>query len=328
MRVLLRASALTSSEHKSRIPALLDFALQGKHDILLDANDPQAGQAWAAWCHAVGILGEASQRAIDDSNQRQSTRWSDHELIVEDPPSTDPSHLALSVPEAITFLQEPFEIGIEDETSDREFLNKVVPPPLMQEWQRLQEINAIKLWNLGGVTNAPRHLQTRVDADPRRRALRRLFVLVDSDAPQPWNGDHAKLPQNQRETIRKARGLKVAFHVLKRRMSENYTPPAALGRWVDTQHVSDQPERRALANAFALLTPERRHHHHLKDGLKTGEEPLYANEVLSPDQRSALAKALGRSTYEAITHASEAELHEDGVYTEVSPIFQAIFRLA
>lgn len=329
MRVLLRASALRSTDHASRLPALLDFAIQGKHDILLDPCDPEVNSAWDDWSESIGILGAPYQRAINDSNERQATRWSNRELIVEDPPTSKvaPGQLSLAIADAIGFLQRPLEIGVEDETSDGVFLNSVVPPSLRQDWKHLVSIGAVKLWNLGGITQAPRRLRTRVDSDPNRRTLLRLVVLIDSDAPLPWQA-YTDLPTQAQEVVRQATELEVPFFVLRRRMVENYTPPPALKRWTKTLPRGARAKKCPHADAFASLSAERRHHHHLKDGIKPTENEHYASEPLTQDQVDALTAPLGSTAYMALEHAVEDELHHDGVYDEMTPIFQAIFCLA
>lgn len=91
MRVILRAAVLTLPEHQARLPGLLDFALEGRHDVLID---PDARSAWDLWLGARAEDSAVYIRAEQDSQKRQAISPSDVEVVVDDHPVSYAGNLA------------------------------------------------------------------------------------------------------------------------------------------------------------------------------------------------------------------------------------------
>jgi hypothetical protein len=321
MRVLLASEIFAAPGDKiQRLPGLLDFALEARHDVMVEAA---ARPAWEGWLSRQdGSFAEAWRRAEQDSQGRQALNPSLIEIKVSiDLSNWEANPLSLSMNDTIDLLRQPLEILVEDETSDGLFLSRTVPPPLRATWARLLASKAVSLRTLGGVAQVPRRLEGR--RSQGSHALHRSFVIIDSDMPKRW-GDPADLAGDAREARKSAASHRFRIYVLLRRMAENYIPPPALRAWAGGL---PRTEHRKLdhAKAFSRLPTERQHYHHLKNGLSPSEEIYYG--TLTPADRTALSHPLGGKTYEAFRHAQEADLRAYGVYDELTPLFQDLIRL-
>lgn len=319
MRVYLTAGLLQAPDPQTlRMPALLDFAVVGRHDILVE---PEARASWDTWLDRRDrFYSDMWRRAEMDSQQRQALSPSALEVVVTTGRSRwDDDPIVLTVDDAIALLARPLEILVEDETSDGLFLNKTVPSPLRPKWKELIANGSIRLLSLGGVTQVERKLVERQQQG--RGALIRSFVLIDSDAPAPW-GTPGELPRATAKASESALRHRVPVHILTRRMAENYISPPAFNAWAQQQ----SKDKQGHVDAFARLSTGRQHHHHLKKGIRPGEEAYYA--AVSNADQDLLKHSLGDKAYQAISHESEANLRAYGAHKELTPLFQHLIRLA
>ena len=320
MRALLTSALLQASDQDMpNLAGLLQFAVTGRHDILVE---PEARGPWEAWLsRRDGFYADLWRRAELDSQQRQSLTPSSAEVRVIDGVSywggVGPP--VLTIDDAISLLQLPLEILVEDETSDGLFLERTVPGPLRRKWRELVAKGSIRLLTLGGITNVDRRLHGRHFQNPSY--LFRSFVLVDSDTPTRW-----QRIKDLGTDVRKARAsalrYRVRIHILLRRMSESYIPPEGLQAWAAPRN----DDARRHAEAFSRLAPQLQHYHHLKNGIRPHEMAFYAG--VSEEDQEALKSPLGRTTYEAFEFANEADLRTYGVYDELTPLFQKLIGLA
>jgi hypothetical protein len=320
MRVLLTIPLLQALDRQTeRLPGLLDFALEGRHDVLVETS---ARGSWEAWLDRHDhFFADMWRRAEMDSQQRQSLTPSTVEVRLTLGASMwESSPMELTVDDAIVLLRRPLEILVEDETSDGLFLSCTVPGPLRPKWEEMVRKGFIRVLTLGGVTHVPRRLETRHKQEPC--ALYRSYVLIDSDAPLRWQS-HAELGPDVLKAHAAALRHRVRIHVLARRMAENYIPPQGLQVWAQNLGIALKIDH---AKAFARLESRRQHYHHLKKGIKPNEVAHYS--TVSATDQVALRHALGDKTYEAFEHAKEADLRAYGVYDELTPLFQELIRLA
>ena len=330
MRVVVRLGAFDArADRAAHLVELLLLASRRLHDVLIH---PEATERWQDWLRVTeGILATACQRAVQDSEGSQALAPSTQEVHVGAPDVSDweqqPPQLHLF--DALELLNLPLEVLVEDETSDGAFLDAVVPPPLEAAWRRARHDRRVTLATLGGVTQVARRLEGR-----RLFAslCKRTFVLLDSDAPQPWitpgQAQEAcwdALPPDSKDAAKAARRMHIPVEVLERRMAENYLTPAALKAWVATRPLPEQLGKRPHIEAFEALPAPRKHHHHLKRGLRPAERGLYGD--LAEEVERALSFTLGDQIWRAFHHVKTSELHADGVHAELAPLFQQLLRL-
>ncbi len=320
MRVVLTSSALECEGNLSLLSRILGFVEDGWHDVLVAEG---ARASWDRWIKRVGELGPIYRDAEQKSQKRQATLFSAAEVVIEEKPSR---RGAMTLLEALRFLEQPFEIWVEDATSDKEFLDSVVPSAWREQWRILHERRALVFKHLGGVTHVERRLRADIGSVSDRR---RCFIVIDSDSPYPWSSPD-ELPKNTQKALNAAREHNVGVYPLRRRMAENYLPIAALCSWASELSVHAKGERVRHIEAFERLSKERRHHHHLKVGIKNSEEDFYKDEKLAPEDLEALKQGLNRkgaNCSNAFQHATEALLRKDGVHAELGPLFTKIFDL-
>lgn len=327
MRLVVKGECLHGRANRTRhLPALFDFAVRGLHDVLIH---PAAQNAWLAWLEQRDpVLREVYRRAEQDSHGRQALAPSDVAFFVADPDDSnwEGDQPELHVLDALDLMALPLEILVEDETSDGAFLDAVAPPVLRNAWMDARARRRLAFGNTGGITQVPRRLQGERAHPPRSI---RSFVLIDSDAPEPWldvaqprENSWNNLPRDARDAAAAARGTGIPVHVLDRRMAENYLPPEALRAWVMGLPRAHQVNKLPHVEQFETLPRQRQHHHHLKSGLRPTELSLYG--PLSQQAQAALEFSLGSSTWEAFQHATKADLRAYGVYAELSPLFQRL----
>jgi hypothetical protein len=333
MRVVVRSEAFEARPDRAvHLVELLLLASRRRHDVLVH---PEAAERWQDWLRAMettqAILATACRRAVQDSEGSQAIAPSTWEVHVGDPDESDWEQESprLHLFDALELLNMSLEILVEDETSDGAFLDAVVPPPLEAAWRQARHGRRVTFVTLGGVTQVPRRLAGERVLPP---LCKRSFVLIDSDAPQPWTTPGRAreacwdaLPRDSKKAAKTARSVRLPVEVLERRMAENYLPPSALKVWVSKLPPGEQENKRLHVEAFGTLPDQCQQHHHLKDGLKPAEREYYGD--LSEDVEQALSFPLGRNTWRAFQHVKASELHAHGVHAELAPLFQQLLRL-
>jgi hypothetical protein len=330
MRVVVCSDAFEARADRAvHLVELLLLASRRRHDVLVH---PQALERWQAWLRATEApLATVFRRAVQDSEGSQALAPSALEVHVGDPDESDWEHEPprLHLFDALELLNVPLEVLVEDETSDGAFLDAVVPPPLAATWKQARRERRLRLVSLGGGTQVPRRLEGERARPP---LCKRSFILIDSDAPLPWitsgrarEACWSSLPRDSKNAANAARNLRIPVEVLDRRMAENYLTPTALKAWVAKLPSREQGKKRRHVEAFEALSDHRRHHHHLKRGLKAAERELYGD--LGTETEEALSFALGDHVWHAFDHVEASELHADSVHIELAPLFQQLLRL-
>lgn len=334
MRVVIEPGVLVADPGNTpQILKLLQFAIDGWHDVLVH---PDAVSQWEQWLSRRDPeVREIYRDAERSSQKRQGHFYSDRQLriVSEQVPADTVDGIepeAMTLDSALELLPLPFELLVEDETSDGYFLDRAIPPSLRPAWATARGQHRLRLDSLGGVTQTKRRLEGERGQPPRSR---RMMLVIDSDAPQPWRDHHRPpeeswdgLPNHNRSAALAARNKDIPVHVLERRMIENYLPPPTLLSWAQSLHEADlRDESTPHAEHFQRLPPERRHHHNLKTGLPPKERPYYG--ALSADAEQALSTGLHRRAtplWKAFELATDVDLREDGVHHELTPLFRRI----
>ena len=264
-----------------RLIELIALVEQGRHHVVVDpVEDPRPG-AWldslaprtAAECRDLLDLGIEQDRSGPNRELRvvlsAESRWND------DPPR-------LSVPDALAFLRQPFEIWVEDGISDRDFVLAVARREWREQIKRLEGCGLLRFQNGGGLPNLLRHMQRGADWERRRL---RTWILFDSDALVPAR------PSRDSEALRRACVRKRVGHdQLRRRACENYLPEQALEHWkTEPSNADEKHGRRQLLAAFRALPAELRYHFNMKAGLAGDRGRLV--EEKRPDPYATLGEA-------------------------------------
>jgi hypothetical protein len=174
-------------------------------------------------------------------------------------------------------LHRSLRLKLENESNDWHFLRRNVPPRRRKRWKHAIENKWIEPEQGGGISEIRRLLTREIATDTLRRL--RLWVMFDSDGTRP--GD---VHDEARRTRAACEELRVPYHMLERRMIENYVPEHALCAWATSVQAaavqaSNSPkkheEARQLVSAIAdycALPTEQRHFVNLKLHEKIGKK--------------------------------------------------------
>jgi len=225
-----------------------------------------------------------------------------------------PARLALNT-DAEDLLNRPLALKLENEIGDWHFLKKVVPPLWHKRWRQAEKRRWLEQEQGGGVSEIRRVLEQAVAGDVCRRL--RTWVMFDNDGTEP--GAISDEAERTRATCER---IGVPFHMLERRMNENYLPERAMRAWAGevvatAKRTSNKPKLHADAatldkkiDEYWALAAEDRHVTSLKGHDKTAKK-----FDLPP-----LAAIWGGD--DAIT---ERELIDDGWGSERDALFLSLF---
>ncbi|MFO7563765.1 MAG: hypothetical protein R6X02_14060 [Enhygromyxa sp.] len=186
-----------------------------------------------------------------------------------------PARLALGQ-DVERLLRRPLRLKLENEINDRHFLERTVPAMWRKRWRTAMSNGWIEPEQGGGISEIRRVLINEVAADDCRRL--RLWVMFDSDATGP--GD---VHEEAERTRAACEDVGVPYHMLERRMIENYVPEPAMRGWVTRVQAAAQgsnspkahEEARRLVKAiegYWALPPDERHFVQLKAHEKIGKK--------------------------------------------------------
>lgn len=171
----------------------------------------------------------------------------------------------LSIEELVDYLMRPVALLVEDEPTERRFLECWVPTSRRADFTAALARGALEVTHGGGITSIMRRISsaaTRSDLS----FLHRVVAVFDSDAPAPREpSDNAR---RCRKTCNKYLSLPVPrFRMLERRAIENYLPLDVLDDYQKSHegahvHLGAVPALRGLGGLFECI-----HHYHMKDGL-------------------------------------------------------------
>jgi hypothetical protein len=297
---------------------LLGYSIEGRHRIDLDTAHP----AVAAWLSAQSPgLREDIELGLELSAQLEPLEPSRTRVEIARSGAPDFERAPLRVPLAVArqFLDSPFVILLEDASSDRAFLERMLTDQERALLHRLIESDAVRIDHGGGT--GPTTRRVRADAEhPANRHLR--WVMFDSDAMQPGH------PSADSERLRTACAT-IPHHQLKRRYAESYLPLKALHtRAANTAKRDKREARLAHFQAFARMRDDQQHHYNMKAGFDGDADrtdasagDLYAS-VPAAD-RQTLATGFGPSINDLFADGSvtEADLRRDAAgWAELRPV--------
>lgn len=127
-----------------------------------------------------------------------------------------PARLGLNS-DAEDLLNRPLSLKVENEIGDWDFLKRIVPSIWRPRWEKAQQRRWLEPEQSGGISEIRRVLEQAVERDACRRL--RMWAMFDNDGTKP--GEISDEAERTRATCER---IGVPFHMLERRMNENYLP--------------------------------------------------------------------------------------------------------
>jgi hypothetical protein len=303
--------------------ALLHYPLTDRHRVELDTSAPRVA-AWLA-AQAPGLR-EEIEIALEESTRAEPLEPSHTEAhIVRTGPSDFESRpLRIHLDHARQFLDGPFVIVLEDASSDRAFLQRMMTAQERQFLQRRLDSGAVRVDHGGGLGPMARRMRAAAATSERHT----MWTLFDSDAMQ------SDAPSAPSEELRRAcAGIlaepRIPHHQLRRRYAESYLTHAALHGWAaGVPNRARRDERLQRFRAFAGMRDDQRYHYNMKGGFDADAERTDATagalyDDIADDDRRALAGGFGRDICELFEGeaVTEHDLRRDAsAWAELRPV--------
>jgi hypothetical protein len=291
MRVIVETEIFAASQDRGlALSALFYLGFLGRHRIQVTDS---VASPFQQWLKKLSTLEQETIGLSADSGLSEDTSAPKGQTILvcnSGEPDWSASPPRLAIDDAITFLQRPFRVLLENSGNDSAFLLAFAMPEtrlLLRGWEQ-------KGWvvfeNGGGITGIHK-LVTAAIGKPNESFI--LWVLFDSDSLQPG------VPSQQASSLAAICKGKLMYHQLKRRTMENYLPKEALDHWQKTAIKSKGATKEELYLAYTQLAPLQRHHYNMKSGFG-GDAKRLDNagtlySALSPEDKKALAEGFGGS---------------------------------
>lgn len=261
MKVIIDANLFEDTAvNQLDLLALFRLGFSGRH---LLQSDPLLDSRVEAWLRSQADVVASECRLALELGIRQDARFPAANLLwVTDgtTASRKGCGTVLSLKDAVGFLQRPFRILVEDNVADRNFVLAVAMSESRKVLIEGESKNWVTFEHGGGSGMAQR---AELYCASRFESLR-TWVLADSDALAPG------LQSTQANSVARACGQNIPFHLLLRRAIENYLPVAALEHWAEHSPMpaSQRVGRKQRVRVLKTLKPEQRHHYNMKEGFK------------------------------------------------------------
>jgi hypothetical protein len=233
-------------------------------------------------------------------------------INVDERPRSAWSAGQLSIDDALTLLQKPFRIFLENGVSDRGFLLAMIEVAIgatpaadgrayREEFERRADREWLEFEGCGGVGELEKRV--RWAGNKPDRALR-CAALFDSDSVEPARALTETEAERRRRAHQRCRAVaqacesgQVAFHMLHRRSIENYLPVAALRRHRAPAGKAAARDFERKCRALEALGLERRVYN-MKGGFEKDRRSSPAPVWLPPDQNTPLEEGFGADVAE------------------------------
>ena len=291
MYVYLNTNLFSTEECFRDLDRILHFFEAGKHEWIVESDEDVDAILDSEWLnsqiHRVSsIAAEFIKRAYQNSihispNQRKNR----HVIHVN---LNDNQHV-ISIKFAVDYLNEPLYILVENEFSDKCFLDAIFKcfRKKGKKIRKAFEHNWIQYYNAGGKTMINKIIE---DKYKRKPLPVRLFVFTDSDKNTPED-----TPPDTQCIIDLCGKLGVPYHISHKREIENYLPDEALLQVPQALHE--------VTNAFLELDPLQQDFYDLKQGLGNTKSSFFGN--ITNQQRNALKFGYNQDGYDP-----NKELHQ------------------
>ncbi len=317
MRVIIDkevVDAAANAQCVMKLHRLLGFAVEGRHVVIANPID-----GFADWLSGLDqATRDAYQSGLELSARSASALDAGHATVRICSQQTgvwDNPISTLSLDDAVSLLDHPLGILVENAANDWHFLRRMMRASERQRLQYAVSRRWVEVLHGGGADLVPR-LHDR--ASTPAGALR-TFVLFDSDRRHPDELDSGWAPTAPEacqgflnEAAAKAR-VADRYWRLNRRSIESYLPRAELEIKVgNTQGIPA-----SAVDAFFRMQPEARWFFNMKKGLHGDRhvenahrsKSLYAS--LTPADRAALHTGFGRNAADQFEESTAVDFNWD-----------------
>lgn len=213
-------SVLEKEKHSNKLSFLYNLCyIDRRYDLFIDVE-------FAKDSCFFSKLQQADRIILDDYYVRQVQEVKEVDYLLIDETSAENYHLTLD--EAISFLNQPVCLVLENSQNDKHFFEAIVRNFTNKSKQIAKHLS--KNWliygNAGGCTNVEAFLTEKIesfkDLPKPGNFYIRCFVLIDSDSeyPEQIKPERATLSKFLKEN-------NIPYHFLSKREMENYLPDNA-----------------------------------------------------------------------------------------------------
>lgn len=304
MRVIVEASVFrrerVSEYHHDLLALFVDDPLRARHTIEIE---PSAKGDFSRWIGGEGEMTRARCYLVLEKSRKLRARYDRaRTLRIADVATPSWTDLRLPPSRAVSFLRRPLRLLVENARNELNFLRVLTRLAVDFNLDELINERVVEIDTNGGIDENRKWLESNTHM---QELTRRMWVMCDSDARQPWVDASGRCIQERlgpgamrlHELCKKHN---IPIHILRRRAIDNYVPLELLAAW--SYLHQDKRERRY--RAFARLTDEQRYHYNMKNGfLKDEKDKEYTKKVgslydgLDPEVRRELEEGFddGRS---------------------------------
>lgn len=242
-----------NEEDLNRLWFILD---EGKHFWHFNDLDSYEALIQSSWYSSLNQF----KRDIINAFFVSSTQQTSHNIIVTI--SNNISEV-FSLKEAIKYLEQPFQLIIENSLNDAPFFDALIENfPENADKIKKHKKDRWFQYDMGGGSAIRQNIETKMQSFQgelyRKDAHKylRCFVLIDSDRKYPEEiFERAKL-----NLIQFLEEVEVPYHILEKREMENYLPEDAYAEITD---------KSAMIDAYLRLTPLQKDYFDIEDGFKS-----------------------------------------------------------
>ena len=334
MRVWIHPKVF-ETERQAKLGVLCEHGLEARHCLMITDSEHQAYKAWRE--QQSGLILREWDKALKNSSKRHRLGASTWEIEIVEGESSDwkPYPPKLSLTDAVDLLNKKFQIVLEGDAEDEDFLRQMATENQRNELTRWEkELKGMEFYPAGGISSATKKAReesatSKENGERVSPGLRfRRWYLFDSDALEP--GKESSQSQKLREICEGPDKLNpsLPFHQLKRRMIENYLPKAALDRWTRTVKGPERSKREQKFEAFLELGEPRRFFYNMKTGFPITDDGEVVVEATYDDldsrtinllKKPGFGGGIGKLFKISKGVISEKDLEKDGGWQEINP---------
>jgi hypothetical protein len=177
----------------------------------------------------------------------------------------------ITINEAIDLVTKPFEVCMENNRNDKNFLYFFCDDEQKKLLKNLEQNNELYFWSGGGTGE----LKKRVEKDDFR--IQNSYVFFDSDQ-LPFDSTSIGNTPNQIKTICEKKNTK--FSILQRRFIESYVPHKSLSTYVFKNKKNKKAYQSLLDAYIKLDCKETQYYFNMKKGLNGDEKRACGRAIL------------------------------------------------